>query len=387
MALTDKLSAIGVAIREKTGKSDLLTLDQMPTEISSITTGGNEPTAEELVCTGNCNYMFKQDKFAWIINRYGDRVTTKDITSAFQMFTGSSLTEIPFQLNLNNCEDVDCVISECGNLIVCPKIRGTFMWAQRFGMEGVCTNLFRLRNLEDLFTSEMLAGYSTVQATSAYNGAQPVKFNLCYSLRQVPSWYYNFKLCETSTVYPTTAYCLYYNAFNGCYVLDEVLNLPVWKCASTQSTAMFSSTVGGCHRLKNYTFETDAEGAPIVTQWTNQVLDLSNTVGYINAYQENNILKYNSGITTAKRVTDDASYQALKDDPDWYTTTAAYSRYNHDSAVATINSLPDTSAAGGVNTIKFKGAAGEKTDGGAINTLTEEEIAVATAKGWTVTLV
>jgi hypothetical protein len=43
--------------------------------------------------------------------------------------------------------------------------------------------------------------------------------------------------------------------------------------------------------------------------------------------------------------------------------------------------------AGGTNTIKFKGIAGSKTDGGAINTLTEEEIAVAAAKGWTVTLV
>ena len=38
-------------------------------------------------------------------------------------------------------------------------------------------------------------------------------------------------------------------------------------------------------------------------------------------------------------------------------------------------------------TIKFRGEAGSATDGGAINTLTEEEIAVATAKGWTVTLV
>ena len=69
----------------------------------------------------------------------------------------------------------------------------------------------------------------------------------------------------------------------------------------------------------------------------------------------------------------------------------AYSRYNHDSAVATINSLPDTSAYlaanGGTNTIKFKGAAGSATDGGAINTLTEEEIAVATAKGWTCSFV
>jgi hypothetical protein len=68
----------------------------------------------------------------------------------------------------------------------------------------------------------------------------------------------------------------------------------------------------------------------------------------------------------------------------------SYCRYNHDSAVNTINSLPDTSAylaeKGGTNTIKFRGTLGSKTDGGAINTLTEEEIAVATAKGWTVTL-
>lgn len=42
MALTDKLSAIGVAIREKTGKTDLLTLDQMPVEIASIRGGGGD---------------------------------------------------------------------------------------------------------------------------------------------------------------------------------------------------------------------------------------------------------------------------------------------------------------------------------------------------------
>ena len=68
-----------------------------------------------------------------------------------------------------------------------------------------------------------------------------------------------------------------------------------------------------------------------------------------------------------------------------------FSRYNHDSAVATINSLPDTSAylatKGGTNTIKFYGVLGALTDGGAINTLTEQEIAVAAAKGWTVTFV
>ena len=40
MALTDKLSAIGDAIRVKTGKTDLIPLDQMPTEIASIQSGG-----------------------------------------------------------------------------------------------------------------------------------------------------------------------------------------------------------------------------------------------------------------------------------------------------------------------------------------------------------
>lgn len=40
MALIEKLSAIGEAIRAKTGKTDLLTLDEMPTEIAAIETGG-----------------------------------------------------------------------------------------------------------------------------------------------------------------------------------------------------------------------------------------------------------------------------------------------------------------------------------------------------------
>ena len=141
--------------------------------------------------------------------------------------------------------------------------------------------------------------------------------------------------------------------------------------------------------LKDFTFIMNEDGTPITTGWKSQVIDLTYYVGYANSVS--NITGYNSGITLDKRVSDDATYQALKDDPDWFSTNINYSRYNHDSAVRTINSLPDTSAYltanGGTNTIKFKGASGASTDGGAINTLTEEEIAVATAKGWTVSLV
>lgn len=45
MALTDKLTAIADAIRGKTGKTEELTLDQMPTEIASIK-GDTLPSAE-----------------------------------------------------------------------------------------------------------------------------------------------------------------------------------------------------------------------------------------------------------------------------------------------------------------------------------------------------
>lgn len=46
MALTDKLSAIADAIRAKTGKTDTMTLEQMPTEIASITGGGGGSSAD-----------------------------------------------------------------------------------------------------------------------------------------------------------------------------------------------------------------------------------------------------------------------------------------------------------------------------------------------------
>lgn len=51
MALIDKLNAIGEAIRAKTGKSEKLTLDEMPTEIASISGGGGGgiPTGYERI--------------------------------------------------------------------------------------------------------------------------------------------------------------------------------------------------------------------------------------------------------------------------------------------------------------------------------------------------
>ena len=80
MALTDKLTAIGDAIREKTGSTDALTLDQMVSEIEGITVGGggdggfNETSFVEGMGIGCETYT--NDRISVIIDRafYGEPV-------------------------------------------------------------------------------------------------------------------------------------------------------------------------------------------------------------------------------------------------------------------------------------------------------------------------
>ncbi len=219
--------------------------------------------------------------------------------------------------------------------------------------------------------------------TGSYANASSV-FDSCSSLRKIPSSFLN----NMWTIYTSTYATCYVGTFGACYVLDEVNGVAVSPAAYT--TNAFNNHLGRNHRLKNYTFQTNEDGTPKTAKWKSQTLDFSSQIGYApgrptTASTLQYITGYNSGITADTVVTDDVSYQALKDNPDWWTCDINYSRYNHDSAVATINSLPDCSATG-TNTIKFSGASGALTDGGAINTLTEEEIAVAAAKGWTVSL-
>ena len=301
-----------------------------------------------------------------------------------------TITRFPFVFNLSSAYNLSNVFYNMSNLEECPKLRGTIRATTALDLSGFIFACVNLRDINDLFEPGMLDVFSTVKCTSAFSCAKAANFHQCTSLRSVPEWFYKFRLCEESTAYPYSSYVLYYSTFTNCISLDEALNIPVWKCTVAQTSNMFNSTVSSCYRLKNFTFETNENGQPIQTDWKSQVLNLT-SVGF--APSGNEVLLYNSGITKDKRVNSDETYQALKNDPDWYTEgqlTYKWSRYDHDSAVRTINSLPDTSAylasAGGTNTIKFKGDAGSNTDAGAINTLTAEEIAVATAKGWTVTL-
>ena len=405
------LSGIANSIRAKNGTTDTYKPSEMPAAIDAIQTGGTvealditangtytapdgvdgynpitvnvpqdgSPPDEAFVISGDCNYRFAFNGWNWFLETYKNQIITQDISISTYMFNGATiLEEIPIQLNFSGSRNnIERTFGSCYSLKTIPKINN----CQPNVMAYLFYGCYQLRNLpEDI---ESYFDWSYIDSLSnQYGYTRNNMFTDCKSLRSIPMGFLNHGSKNTNS-----SQCVYYSAFNGCYVLDEIVGLPFPHKDAVWTSNAFGNTFYNCWRLKNMTFAL-SDGQPYVMKWKSQTIDLTGK-GIVTGLVRD-VISYNSGITADKEVTDDATYQALKDDPDWFTTMIVYSRYNHDSAVATINSLPDTSAylatAGGTNTIKFTSASGRNTDGGAINTLTEEEIAVAAAKGWTVTL-
>lgn len=369
------IQAIADAIRTKNGTTNTYTTAEMAAAITAIEGGGGGLEEEVLTITDDCQYRFSFNGWNWFIETYGDSVQTKDIIELTNMFYQSTkLEHIPFDINISSAKTtipLSSMFHGCEKLKNVPKINGAKPLALDY-MFAYCKSLRYLpEDIEDWFDWTYLDA-----ATSSSACSKKYIFCGCMSLRSVPMGLLKHA-CKSSAYNHT--YFQY--GFTDCYTLDELLNLPIPYTASWTSNS-FSSTFNSCYRLKNITFELQEDGSPIVAPWKKQTIDLM-SVGYTSLTSQ--VYTHNSGITADKEVTDDATYQALKNDPDWFTSLVAYSRYNHDSAVATINSLPDTSAtSGGTNIIKFKGAAGSATDGGAINTLTAAEVKVANDKGWIV---
>ena len=366
------LTGIADAIRGKNGSTDTYKPSEMAAAITAISGGGGgyDIPEEAFVLSGDCSYRFYKGGWNWFIEKYGNQITTNNISSALYMFNDCKLTQIPFNINLNSSEEINLAFMfNSSKLTTLPTINNN-----NNSTIGAMNNFLgyseKLKNIPDNYFSFI----NKISLNSSYSGC----FNSMYSLRNIPT---SFNLIVKLYNRTSGTSSFYFNMCNSCYCLDEITNLGVITLPTLTSNA-FNSIVYNCTRLKNFTFEPGK-----VVRWRRQEIDLSYNIGY-GIYA--NVAEMN-GISATKLVNSAESYAVLKNDPDWFTNKKEYSRYNHDSAVATINSLPDTSAylatAGGTNTIMFEGAAGSATDGGAINTLTEEEIAVATAKGWTVTLV
>lgn len=347
--------------------------------VVNVSTGGGD--IEPIVLSGNCSYACAGPVAGTFIDKFGNMISTSDITNGEHMFDGidkGHYSQIPFDIKFKKNTNVSfsygfgfqTKLTQIGDIVgLKPSNLSNLFY--------YCNNLRQLPNFIDLDMSYL--------NTYKY-GSMAYMFSHCFSLRSIPEDFLKQMYNMSDSAYSAFGY----NSFYYCYTLDEIKGLMPGAPGVNYTSNLYSTSFSSCHRLKDIIFATQEDGTPLIRNMKSQIIDLSFRIGYTENSSSipTNITGYNSGITEDKMVTD-GNYELLKNDPDWWTKLVKYSRYNHDSAVNTINSLPDTSAylatAGGTNTIKFKGEAGSATDGGAINTLTEEEIAVATAKGWTVT--
>ena len=355
------------------------------------------PTDNELKFIGNLAYWDYLGKMDWFLTKYGNRIkfgwttgNTGDpstawvyypVTDLSRTFESCALETLPIEKiywRLNHTNEnprfatdslFQATFKNCVNLKTLPifekvSIGSSPLYSHYYygAMFESCEQLREIPFLDQLPSNKNMG-----HIRHHYDDV----FAYCYSLRTIPSL--TFLECPNPD---------YGELFLGCYALEAINNLPLNNTASSNTTNSFYNAFSYCQRLKSLTFTCSGEYS-----WKNHTIDLSNYVGY--GYSADKF--YNSGLTADGEVNSSSTYRSKKNTSTWWTSDMAYSRYNRTSAVETINSLPDTSAylasAGGTNTIKFKGAAGSATAGGAINTLTAEEIAVATAKGWTVSLV
>ena len=333
---------------------------------------GYTPTDEELTYSDNIDYLF-DGRNKWILRQFENRISYTDITSARYAFRNADIDTIP-DFNISSPYHATVYLSNMFQQSTIKQLpRITFdNEGCSVGLPFFCNAAFHLREVPDDYFQGWIIG--------AWGAGV---FTLCNSLRHIPSSFLDIlqTFGEKNTFYGDM------QGFGSDYTLDEIINYYVVLKGPLTYNKM-AEICSNCSHLKDFVFRMDDNGKPYTVQWKNQTFRLTPNVGY--SIDKDRILNYNSGITADKEVSDDATYQALKDNPDWYTLDKSYSRYNHDSALRTINSLPDCSAyvaSGGTNTIIFEAEAGSKTDGGACGALTAEEIAIASAKGWTVSFV
>lgn len=267
-------------------------------------------------------------------------------------------------------------------------------------IEGANKTLGSLRwlyynsKIKEIANDSMTIGSDVALSYGNNNAYRQRIFEGCYYLTSIPD---NF-LAET--MYQTTSRAVGYGGrtissgmFYGCKSLQNIIGMPYEGLnTNTMTSDMFGDSFQDCFSLRHLTFY-KPNGNVGTMNAVNQTINLAQRIGY-NAYAETQAeLQERIEDNQAYFMDSDADYLAHISDTHAYGgSNIKYSTYNRQSAVETINSLPDTTAAiaaaGGTNTIKFSANAGNVGDDTYyMSALSPEEIAVATAKGWTVSLV
>ena len=134
MALTDDLTLIANAIRNKTGKPGKLTLRQMATEISNIQSGSDDenPCRLEIILCGNEGDWSIYDVMFSCLTIWGDQWA--NLTESGEFHGGAWLEDIPMgkpvfvQLWSNSLDGVDASCMGCSVQMTVDEMSG-LVWA------------------------------------------------------------------------------------------------------------------------------------------------------------------------------------------------------------------------------------------------------------------
>ena len=333
-------------------------------------------TADDLKFSGNLTLFNVDGRFDRIINKYFDNVKLGgwsengidyNVTDLYSAFQRSRLSAIP-PIHIRGKVDVQQTFSGCINLTQLPTFIQYTSSAEIINWFHMFSDCASITNIPSAYLSSIMGYDSSRNSTSGL-------FQNCLSLKEM----LDINICLLSHDFSYM--------FENCCQLNKIVGLAMPGIEFTSN--IFTNMFKNCVMMSKLTFSGSSN-----YQWKSQTIDFT-TCGYDTTTNHT----YSTGMgnkkfifDSAKQVTDASTYNQLKDTADWWTADVAYSKYDRQSAIATIKSLPDTknylSSNGGTNTIKFKKNAGSaKGDNYNMSKLSASEIAVATAKGWTVSLV
>lgn len=217
MALTNKLTAIGDAIREKRGLTQKLTLDEMVEEINLL------PLEVNVELTGKNDYRFYGTAWNEFIDTYKTSISTKDMTSASYMFAGNNtIEEVPFDLNFAASDKLDLsyMFKSCSNLTDLPNINLDLENVDNttIYIPWAFSNLKNMRVMPDTLVALLTnPKVKKERLTGLFYG--------CHALRSIPAEIIeNLASLETPS---EDRYNYLFNGFGQCFSLDELVNLPL----------------------------------------------------------------------------------------------------------------------------------------------------------------
>lgn len=415
------LTAIGDAIREKGGTTDLIPVVDLADAITNLPSGGGgEPLEQKYQITEGAG-TFKNSNMAWLLDDYFQDSVEINIKnkSCQEMFYGAKFTDEQLK-NLERVKELAPYVASAmfqnSNVKKLPITGFLINNDYQPKANNMCNGASMLEEIDDEVGAIMAEGFKA--CSGATNTNIQNMFYECTKLKYIsPLLLKSWTGLQFSRDYYTTFYaCNSLRALEGLGVV---------------TAPYFYEPFYNLRMISKLTFDVHEDGTPYVvtnSKWGGNSFNLRSYFGWwsysspdpiYNSVDNNyklsalkatgtnsTLFNYDTTpdfvngttiftLSEAEIFNSNGRYDDLLEN--WWYDDHRYSRYGARELAETLLSLPDTSAVGNVNTLQLKTGAAScvkvlKQKGNALsilNTIDDvatnypDAVAAATAKGWT----